>query len=359
MLLFFISTLNNSIISTGKNSDKNLVENFTSTDWEEFDSSHNLQEGWLHTDHGFEEETNDKGIHIRVDTSCGLLGYLKLTQKAWHTKYWTTSHESNFQFVFDYSTWGSILLEGINYCGINTGWCNVTVFFQVIDIETDSYWINYERCVAAKSDILFPISQNFDENLKYSSRKMHITEGKDLIIKAGIKVQNYIIAELLAAESCYSNIYGKMNSIKIYSDYDPDAPVLSTDPDSPNHNFGTQYRGIRIWSFNVYNSGGGTLGDYEISTKSDWIKKIIKIPFSSYNYWKNFLIFNTTELAEGEHEATFTINSEYGSKTGTIKMILLMLHRTPLTILIQKMKWKMPLLVLILAQYGYFGIVVM
>jgi len=321
MLLFFISTLNNSIISTGKDPDKNLVENFTSTDWEKFDSSHNVQEGWLHTDHGFEEETNDKGVHIRVDTSCGILGYLKLTQKAGHTKYWTTSHDSNFQFVFDYSTWGSILLEGMNYCGINTGWCNVTVFFQVIDIETDSYWINYKRCVAAKSDILFPISQNFDENLKYSSRKMHITEGRDLIIKAGIKVQNYIIAELLAAESCYSNIYGKMNSIKIYSDYDPDAPILSTDPDPPNHDFGTQYRGIRIWSFNVYNSGGGTLGDYEISTESDWIKKIIKIPSSNkYNYWKNFLIFNTTGLAEDEHEATFTINSEYGSKTGTIKI---------------------------------------
>jgi hypothetical protein len=319
--LFFISMINSSIVTEAEDTGKNLIKTFTANDWENYDSSHKVQSGLLYTDYGDEDETSDKGVHIKVKTSCGLLGHLKLTQKAWHTVYWTTNSESNFQFSFDYSTWGNILLEGMNYCGINTGWCNVTVFFQVKDIKTGSYWINYERCVAAKSDILFPIKQNFDENTKFSSRTMHMTEGRELLIKSGIIVKNYILAELLAAEGCDSNIYGKMNSIKIYSDYNPNEPILSIDPDPPNHDFGTQYRGIRIWSFNVFNTGGGSLGTYEIYTECSWIQKIIKIPISgSYNYWKNFLIFNTTGLDEGQHQATFEIQSDYGHKTGTIKI---------------------------------------
>ncbi|EMR74430.1 hypothetical protein MBGDN05_00876 [Thermoplasmatales archaeon SCGC AB-539-N05] len=296
---------------------KELIQTFTSDDWENFDSSHNVGDGSvLYTDYGTETENNNKE-HVLVDCSCGIHGALVLTQKAWHTVSWTTPREDDFQFVFDYRAWGDILVQGLTIWGFNTGWCNVSVFIQVKDVDTDSYWINYERCVAAKSDILFPISQGFDEDLKYSSRKCHMAEGTDLIIKVGINVQTFIIAGGLAAEACYSNIYGKINNIKIYSEYDPSQPILGTDPDPPSHDFGEQYKGVRWWSFNVYNSGGGNL-DYDIEEDCPgmWIFPNI----FGQDYFKHYLIIDTSELDYGHHECTFTINSNGGKKTGTIEV---------------------------------------
>lgn len=250
---------------------------------------------------------------------CGV----EITQKCWHTTTWTTTHEDNFQFAFDYDVSGWVELTGASDprwppTGFNTGWCNITVFVQIIDDETGSYWANYWRCVAAKSDIIIPFTHQIDESVEYNTRKMHMTEGRELTIKFGLIVKTTLAAFGLATESCMGDIVGNMNYINIYSDYDPSKPVLCTDPDDLNCDFGEQYKGPRVWSFNVYNGGGGDLDTYTISEDSNWM--LITPNIFGFDHYTHYLIIDTSNLDYGHHETSFTIQSDYGEKTGTIEV---------------------------------------
>jgi hypothetical protein len=292
--------------------------------WGNYDSSHTVSGGGLYTDIGYETGTEYRE-QVIVDCSVGIAAWTTFTQKCWHTTSWTAPHEDNFKFEFDYRSWGGITLQGLNVVGIpipgfSTGWCNITVFVKVIDVISGSNWVNYERCVAAKSDILLPITQYFDEDVNFASRKCLMTEGTEVIIEFGIKVTTALYCIGLSAEECYASIKGEMDKINIYSDFDPTEPILCTDPDPPSHDFGEQYKGMRFWSFNVYNGGAGNL-DYDIYCDFDWVTISIGIPRN--DYWTHIVRIDTTNLGYGHHEATFTVEKEGVNadiKTGVISV---------------------------------------
>jgi len=269
------------------------------------------------------ESGDQKKETILVNAIAGLQCGVEITQKCWHEIDWVVPHEDNYRFEFDYTTSGYVELSGATIplwppTGVNTGWCSITVFIKIYDPELDAYWLDYWRCVAAKSDIIAPIQQNFEEEVNYQTRSMHMTEGRQLEISFGLTVKTVIAAYGIAAETCNAYITGQMNQIDIYSDFNPDNPILCVDPDPLIHDFGAQSKGARAWYFNVYNGGGGSL-DYSVKESCNWMLISPRVTQSPQD-WNNYLVIDTTDLSYGNHEATFTVESDYGTKTGTIRV---------------------------------------
>jgi len=92
-------------------------------------------------------------------------------------------------------------------------------------------------------------------------------------------------------------------------------PVLCTYPDPPSNDFGNVPAGeTRTWTFDVSNSGAGTL-DWTVVDDQDWITVS---PESGSDAGTVTLTIDTTGLIDGAHTGTITVDSSYGTRTGTI-----------------------------------------
>ncbi|MDY6834934.1 MAG: cohesin domain-containing protein [Chloroflexota bacterium] len=97
-----------------------------------------------------------------------------------------------------------------------------------------------------------------------------------------------------------------------------EVPELNTDPDPPSHDFGELTQGdTSSWDFGISNGGTGTL-EWTTIDDQDWIEVS---PFSGTETGTATVTIDTSSLAPGDvYEGTITVDSNGGTKTGTIKV---------------------------------------
>jgi|LGVE01.1.fsa_nt_gb archaellum component FlaG (FlaF/FlaG flagellin family) len=110
-------------------------------------------------------------------------------------------------------------------------------------------------------------------------------------------------------------------------DYGTDTGTITVDVQStqedpklcanPEHNFGTVQKGqTRTWTFDVTNCGTGTL-TWTASDNREWITVD---PTSGTDAGTVTVTINTASLTPGTHTGTVTVESNGGTKTGTISV---------------------------------------
>jgi PKD repeat protein len=98
----------------------------------------------------------------------------------------------------------------------------------------------------------------------------------------------------------------------------PSQPLLCTTPDPPSHNFGSvPEEEITFWSFDITNCGGGTL-TWTVSDDRAWITVNPLSGSTTTGIDTVTVTINTAGLSVGIHTGHVTVNSNDGSKTGTI-----------------------------------------
>jgi hypothetical protein len=95
-------------------------------------------------------------------------------------------------------------------------------------------------------------------------------------------------------------------------------PVLCTDPDPPSNDFGSLPEGqTRDWTFDITNSGAGTL-TWSVSDNKDWITVTPTSGSTTTETDTVTVTIDTTGLGGITYTGTITVNSNDGSKQGTI-----------------------------------------
>jgi len=99
------------------------------------------------------------------------------------------------------------------------------------------------------------------------------------------------------------------------------APTLSTSPDPPSHDFGDVPKGqTRSWTFDITNSGCGTL-EWTVEASEAWITVDPSIGSTTTETDAVVVRIDTSGLtACNNYEGTITVNSNGGTKVGTIKV---------------------------------------
>ncbi len=98
-------------------------------------------------------------------------------------------------------------------------------------------------------------------------------------------------------------------------------PTLCTDPDPLSHDFGNVPSGeTRTWTFDITNCGSGTL-DWTVGDDQTWMSMGPTSGTTTTETDTVTVTIDTTGLACGaEYTGTITVNSNDGSKTGTIRV---------------------------------------
>ena len=98
-------------------------------------------------------------------------------------------------------------------------------------------------------------------------------------------------------------------------------PLLCTSPDPPSHNFGSVPFGeMRTWAFDITNCGGGTL-TWTVSDDQPWITINPTSGDTTTETDTVTVTIDTTGLTcDATHTGTVTVNSNDGTKTGTISV---------------------------------------
>ena len=98
-------------------------------------------------------------------------------------------------------------------------------------------------------------------------------------------------------------------------------PLLCTSPDPPSHDFGSVPFGeTRTWTFDITNCGGGTL-TWTVSDDQPWITVSPASGTTTTETDTVTVTIDTTGLAcDATHTGTITVNSNDGTKTGTISV---------------------------------------
>lgn len=97
--------------------------------------------------------------------------------------------------------------------------------------------------------------------------------------------------------------------------------ILCTDPDPPSHDFEKVFLGgTRTWTFNITNCGEGIL-EWNVSNDQTWISMGPTSGTTTTETDTVTVTIDTKGLTRNtEHTGTITINSNGGSKTGTIRV---------------------------------------
>nr|QNO52143.1 hypothetical protein MDNCFBIC_00013 [Methanosarcinales archaeon ANME-1 ERB6] len=98
-------------------------------------------------------------------------------------------------------------------------------------------------------------------------------------------------------------------------------PTLCTDPDPPSHDFGSVPSGeTRTWTFDITNCGAGTL-TWSVSDDQTWISMSPTSGTTTTETDPVTVTIDTTGLTcDAEHTGTIAVNSDGGTKTGTIRV---------------------------------------
>jgi len=109
----------------------------------------------------------------------------------------------------------------------------------------------------------------------------------------------------------------------------PEMPVAGsyhycTDPDPPSHDFGNVFLGgTRTWTFNITNCGEGIL-EWNVSDDQTWISMDPTSGTTTTEIDTVTVTIDTKGLTRNtEHTGTITINSNGGTKTGTIRVYVI------------------------------------
>ena len=100
-----------------------------------------------------------------------------------------------------------------------------------------------------------------------------------------------------------------------------ETPILSINPDSPSHDFGNVHLGgTRTFTFDITNSGAGIL-EWTVSDDQTWISMGPTTGTTTTETDTVTVTIDTKGLTRNtEHTGTITVNSDGGSKTGTISV---------------------------------------
>jgi hypothetical protein len=98
-------------------------------------------------------------------------------------------------------------------------------------------------------------------------------------------------------------------------------PILCIDPDPPSHDFGNVHLGgTRTWTFDITNCGKGIM-DWTVSDDQTWISIGPTSGTTTTETDTITVTIDTRGLTRNtEHTGTITVNSDGGSKTGTIRV---------------------------------------
>ena len=100
-----------------------------------------------------------------------------------------------------------------------------------------------------------------------------------------------------------------------------ETPTLCTDPDPPSHDFGKVHLGgTRTWTFDITNCGEENL-EWTVSDDQTWISMYPTSGTATTETDTVTITIDTKGLTRNvEHIGTITVNSDGGSKTGTIRV---------------------------------------
>jgi hypothetical protein len=101
------------------------------------------------------------------------------------------------------------------------------------------------------------------------------------------------------------------------------APLLCTQPDPPNHDFGMLPVGAgRAWSFDLKNCGGGVL-NWNINVQPAWLTLTpTSGSLGADGVQQVAAVIDTTGLPPGDYTGTFNITSNGGERTGRISFTI-------------------------------------
>lgn len=101
-------------------------------------------------------------------------------------------------------------------------------------------------------------------------------------------------------------------------------PTLCTDPDPPSHDFGNVHLGgTRTWTFDINNCGEENL-EWTVSDDQTWISMGPTTGTTTTETDTVTVTIDTKGLTRNtEHTGTITVNSNGGSKTGTIRVYVI------------------------------------